>query len=64
MKKETRIDQNLRDRQQELPADVIVHPKLVVTRGSGEAILKQMKSGKATEALRDLMGGGDRRSAR
>jgi len=44
---------------QELPADVIVHPKLVVTRRSGEAILKQMKSGKATKALRDLMGDGD-----
>ncbi|HXA20185.1 MAG TPA: hypothetical protein VN380_24620 [Thermoanaerobaculia bacterium] len=41
---------------QELPADVIVHPKLVVTRRSGEAILKQMKSGRATKALRDLMG--------
>jgi hypothetical protein len=44
---------------QELPADVIVHPKLVVTRRSGEAILKQMRSGKPTKALRDLMGDGD-----
>jgi len=44
---------------QELPADVIVHPKLVVTRQSGEAILKQLKSGKATKALRDLMNDGD-----
>ncbi len=40
---------------QELPADVIVHPRLVVTRKSGEAILKQMETGKPTEALRDLM---------
>jgi hypothetical protein len=40
---------------QELPADVIVHPKLVVTRKSGTAILKQMKSGKPTKSLRDLM---------
>ena len=40
---------------QELPADVIVHPKLVVTRKSGAAILKQMKSGKPTKSLRDLM---------
>ncbi len=42
-----------------LPADVIVHPRLVVTRKSGEAILKQIKSGKPTRALRDLMRSGD-----
>ncbi len=40
---------------QELPADVIVHPKLVVTRKSGEAILKQIETGKPSRALRDLM---------
>jgi hypothetical protein len=40
---------------QELPADVIVHPKLVVTRRSGETILKQMKTAKPTKALRDLL---------
>lgn len=44
---------------QELPADVIVHPKLVVTRKSGQAILKQMKSGRPARALRDLLGDGD-----
>lgn len=44
---------------QELPADVIVHPKLVVTRKSGQAILKKTASGKATRALRDLMRDGD-----
>jgi hypothetical protein len=44
---------------QELPADIIVHPKLVVTRRSGEAILKQIESGKPTAALRDLMRDGD-----
>jgi len=44
---------------QELPADFIIHPKLVVTRRSGAAILKQMKSGSATSALRDLMCDGD-----
>lgn len=38
-----------------LPADVIVHPKLVVTRRSGATILKQMRSGKPTKALRGLM---------
>lgn len=44
---------------QELPADVIVHPKLVVTRKSGTAILRQMDSGKPTNALRELMRNGD-----
>ncbi len=42
---------------QELPADVIVHPKIVVTRASGEQILERMKSAKPTRALRDLMAG-------
>lgn len=61
-KKAYLIEQALRHHLQtleELPADVIVHPKLVVTRRSGEMILKQMKSGRATKALRDLMGDGD-----
>lgn len=40
---------------QELPADIVVHPKLVVTRKSGEAILKQMERGKPTRALRGLL---------
>lgn len=40
---------------QELPADVIVHPRLVVTRASGTAILEQLKAAKPTKALRDLM---------
>ncbi|MBI3045464.1 MAG: hypothetical protein HYY78_21860 [Betaproteobacteria bacterium] len=44
---------------QELPVDVVVHPRLVVTRKSGEAILEQIESGKPTEALRDLMRDGD-----
>jgi hypothetical protein len=40
---------------QELPADVVVHPKLVVTKKSGEAILKEIRRGKPTPALRDLL---------
>ena len=44
---------------QELPADVVVHPRLVVTRKSGEAILKQIRKGKPTAALRRLMRDGD-----
>lgn len=44
---------------EQLPADVIVHPKLVVTRASGEAILRQTQTGKPAKALRELMHGGD-----
>ena len=44
---------------QELPADVITHPTLVITRASGEAILKQIESAVPTDALRDLMRDGD-----
>jgi hypothetical protein len=40
---------------QELPADVIVHPKLVLTRKSGEEILKEMDKAKPTRALRALL---------
>lgn len=39
----------------ELPADAVVHPRLVVTRASGDAILKQMRQGKSTTALRRLL---------
>ena len=44
---------------QELPADVVIHPKVVVTRKSGEAILKQITSGKPSGTLRGLMRDGD-----
>jgi hypothetical protein len=37
----------------------VIHPKIVVTKQSGAAILKQMRTGKATKALRDLMRDGD-----
>ena len=37
----------------------VIHPKIVVTKRSGAAILKQMGTGKATKALRDLMRDGD-----
>jgi hypothetical protein len=40
---------------QELPADVVVHPKLVVTKKSGKVILKHIQRGKPTPALRDLL---------
>jgi hypothetical protein len=44
---------------QELPGDIVIHPKLVVTRKSGEAILKQIAKGKPATALRGLMRDGD-----
>jgi hypothetical protein len=62
VKKGYLVEQALRHHLQalhELPADVVVHPKVVVTRRSGAAILKQIKSGKSTKALRDLMRNGD-----
>ena len=40
---------------QELPADVVVHPTLVVTRRSGQAILKQIEAAKPSRALRSLL---------
>ncbi len=40
---------------EELPADAVVHPTLVVTRASGEVIARQIRLGKSTTALRRLM---------
>jgi hypothetical protein len=62
VKKGHLVEQALRHHLQalnELPADVIIHPKIVVTRRSGAAIIKKMRTGKATKALRDLMRDGD-----
>jgi hypothetical protein len=44
---------------EELPAEFIIHPRIVVSRKTGEAILKQMKSAEPTPALRKLMRDGD-----
>lgn len=44
---------------QELPADVIVHPRIVVTRKSGGALLREIEKAKPTEALRELLRDGD-----
>ena len=44
---------------EELPAEFIIHPRIVVSRKTGKAILKQIKSAKPTRALRDLMRDGD-----
>jgi hypothetical protein len=43
----------------ELPADVIVHPRIVLTRKSFEKVVHQMETAKPTKALRDLMRDGD-----
>lgn len=43
----------------ELPVDVVLHPRIVVSRKSGELILRKIRSGKPTKALRDLMRDGD-----
>ncbi len=40
---------------QALPSDIIVHPKLVVTRDSGQAMLDQIAKGRPTRALRGLL---------
>ncbi len=58
VKKGHLIEQQLRHQiraLQELPADVIVHPRLVVTSGSGAAILQQIAKGKPSPALRRLL---------
>jgi hypothetical protein len=44
---------------QELPLDVIVHSKLVLTSASGHVVRNEIRRGKPTEALRDLMRHGD-----
>lgn len=62
VKKSHLVEQALRHHLQalqELPADVIIHPKVVVTRKSGEGIVKEMETGNPTEALRHLMRDGD-----
>lgn len=43
----------------ELPVDLVVHPRLVVTRKTGEALLRQIESAKPTPALRKLLRDGD-----
>lgn len=40
---------------QELPADVVVHPRLVVSKASGAAVKKQLTSARPTAALRALL---------
>lgn len=39
----------------ELPADVIVRPRLVITADTAKALLEQIETPAPTQALRDLM---------
>lgn len=42
-----------------LPADVIVRPRIVVTRQSFQKVIEQMEKAQPTPALRELMRDGD-----
>ncbi len=42
-----------------LPAEYIVQPRLVVSRKTGDELLRRAESTEATPALRELMGDGD-----
>ena len=43
----------------ELPAEYVVHPRLVVSRKTGEEMLLRAESAEPTPALRELLRGGD-----
>jgi uncharacterized protein (DUF1778 family) len=43
----------------ELPADVVIHPRVVVTRASMTAIAERLENPNPTAALRELMSDGD-----
>jgi hypothetical protein len=43
----------------ELPAEFIIHPRIVVSRKTGEELLRRGKTAKPTPALRKLMRDGD-----
>jgi hypothetical protein len=43
----------------ELPAEYIVHPRIVVSRATGETLLGRTKAAEPTPALRDLLRDGD-----
>jgi hypothetical protein len=43
----------------ELPSEYLVHPRIVVSRKTGEEMLRQAESAEPTPALRELIRGGD-----
>jgi hypothetical protein len=44
---------------EELPADMIVRPRIVVSRKTGDAIARQIETAQPTPALRHLLNDGD-----
>ena len=42
-----------------LPAEYVIHPRIVVSRRTGEPMLRKARSAKPTAALRKLMRDGD-----
>ncbi len=44
---------------EELPADFIIHSRIVVSRRTGEKMLRQAEAAEPTPALRELMRDGD-----
>jgi hypothetical protein len=44
---------------QELPSDILVHPRIVVSLRSAKEIQRRLEAAKPTRALRDLMSGDD-----
>lgn len=43
----------------ELPAEYVVHPRIVVSRTTGEEMLREAEPAEPTPALRELMSDGD-----
>ncbi|MBX3229090.1 MAG: hypothetical protein KIT84_02030 [Labilithrix sp.] len=43
----------------EIPAEYVVHPRIVVPRKTGEEMLRKAESAEPTPALRELMRDGD-----
>ena len=43
----------------DLPAEYIVHPRIVVSRETGDDLLREAESAEPTPALRELMRDGD-----
>jgi len=44
---------------EEIPAEYIIHPRIVVSRQTGEEMLRKAENPSPTPALRDLMRDGD-----
>jgi hypothetical protein len=47
---------------QEIPLDLVVHPRIVISRDSGQEVLIRIERGRPTRALRRLMRDADQGS--